>query len=119
VVDAAGRLRGVRVVRTQLDQPGADGRRSPRPIAGSEHILPADWVVEAIGQQASAELKASLNGLRFTQQGRLWVDPETMETSRPGVFAAGDIINGGATVVQAVGEGTRAARSLDQYLRRK
>jgi NADPH-dependent glutamate synthase beta subunit-like oxidoreductase/2,4-dienoyl-CoA reductase-like NADH-dependent reductase (Old Yellow Enzyme family) len=119
VVDAAGRLTGLRVVRTQLDQPGADGRRTPRPIAGSEHVLPADWVVEAIGQQASAELKASLNGVRFTNQGVLWVDPETLETSRPGVFAAGDIINGGATVVQAVAEGTRAARSLDQYLRRK
>jgi NADPH-dependent glutamate synthase beta subunit-like oxidoreductase/2,4-dienoyl-CoA reductase-like NADH-dependent reductase (Old Yellow Enzyme family) len=117
VVDAEGRLTGLKVVRTRLGPPGADGRRTPEPLAGSEHVLPADLVIEAIGQRVSEELKAALPGLRFTRRGLLRTKEGTLETARAGVFAAGDIINGGATVVQAVAEGARAAREIDAFLR--
>jgi NADPH-dependent glutamate synthase beta subunit-like oxidoreductase/2,4-dienoyl-CoA reductase-like NADH-dependent reductase (Old Yellow Enzyme family) len=117
VLDAEGGLTGLKVVRTRLGPPGPDGRRTPQPIAGSEHVLPADLVIEAIGQQVSEELKQALPGLRFTSRGLLWTREGTLETSRPAVFAAGDIINGGTTVVQAVAEGARAAREIDAYLR--
>jgi glutamate synthase (NADPH/NADH) small chain len=116
VADDEHRLTGVRVVRTRLREPGADGRRQPIPIAGSEHFLPADLVVEAIGQRVSGHLRVALGGLRFTGRGLLWTKAGSLETSRRGVFAAGDIVNGGTTVVQAVAEGARAAREIDAYL---
>jgi NADPH-dependent glutamate synthase beta subunit-like oxidoreductase/2,4-dienoyl-CoA reductase-like NADH-dependent reductase (Old Yellow Enzyme family) len=117
-VDDARKLIGLKVVRTRLGEPGPDGRRTPRPIPGSEHVLTADLVVEAIGQQVDLELEQALAGLRFTDHGLLWTRTDTLETSRPGVFGAGDIVNGGTTVVQAVGEGARAARQIDIWLRR-
>jgi len=103
------------VIRTRLGEPGPDGRRKPVEIPGSEHVLPADWVVEAIGQEADEELRRALPGVRF-ERGLIWTQAGTLATSRPGVFAAGDIVNGGTTVVQAVAEGTRAARELDAWL---
>jgi NADPH-dependent glutamate synthase beta subunit-like oxidoreductase/2,4-dienoyl-CoA reductase-like NADH-dependent reductase (Old Yellow Enzyme family) len=117
VVDDAGELTGVRVVRTRLGPAGPDGRRSPQPIPGTEHVLPADLVVEAIGQRAEERLQRALTGVRFTGRGLVWTEGSTLATSRPGVFAAGDLVNGGTTVVQAVAEGARAAREIDTYLR--
>jgi NADPH-dependent glutamate synthase beta subunit-like oxidoreductase len=93
-----------------------DGRRKPNPIPGSEHALTADLVVEAMGQRVDVEIERALTGLRFDEHGLLWTNRETLETSRPGVFAAGDIVNGGSTVVQAVAEGARAAREMDKWL---
>ena len=116
-LDRDGRLAGLRVVRTSLGAAGADGRREPRPIAGSEHVLPADLVVEALGQRVGAEVRLALAGMRFTDRGLVWTRDGTLETSLRGVFAAGDIVNGGTTVVQAVAEGARAAREIDAYLR--
>jgi NADPH-dependent glutamate synthase beta subunit-like oxidoreductase/2,4-dienoyl-CoA reductase-like NADH-dependent reductase (Old Yellow Enzyme family) len=117
VTDEEGRLTGLKVIRTRLGAPGEDGRRRPEPLAGSEHLLPADLAVEAIGQRVGDELMAALTGVRLTRAGLVWTRKGTLETSREGVFAAGDIINGGATVVQAVAEGARAAREIDSYLK--
>ncbi len=117
VADAAGRLSGVKVARTRLSSPGADGRRTPELIAGSEHVLPADLVVEAIGQSAAEDLKAALAGVAFNRKGLIATPDGSLATSREGVWAAGDIVNGGTTVVQAVAEGTRAAHEIDAWLR--
>lgn len=116
LIDDEGKLTGLRVVRTHLGQPGADGRRQPVPIDGSEHVLPADLVIEALGQRTSTGLRTAFGGLRFTERGLLWTEEASLRTSRAGVFAAGDIVNGGTTVVQAVAEGARAAREIDAYL---
>jgi NADPH-dependent glutamate synthase beta subunit-like oxidoreductase/2,4-dienoyl-CoA reductase-like NADH-dependent reductase (Old Yellow Enzyme family) len=116
VADARGRLTGLKVVRTKLGRPDASGRRAPKPIPGSEHVLPADLVIEALGQQLDDALKPALSGVRLTKDGLVWVHEDTLETSRPGVFAAGDLVNGGTTVVQAVAEGARAARQIDEFL---
>jgi len=116
LTDGARKLGGLSVVRTRLGEPGADGRRKPVPIEGSEHVLPANLVVEALGQRASTHLQAALGGVRFTGQGLIWTSEGSLMTSRRGVFAAGDIVNGGTTVVQAVAEGARAAREIDVYL---
>jgi NADPH-dependent glutamate synthase beta subunit-like oxidoreductase len=81
--------------------------------------MPADLVVEAIGQQLGPELTAALARLRLTGDGLVWTRSGSFETSLSGVYAAGDIINGGTTVVQAVGEGARAAREIDAWLRER
>jgi NADPH-dependent glutamate synthase beta subunit-like oxidoreductase/2,4-dienoyl-CoA reductase-like NADH-dependent reductase (Old Yellow Enzyme family) len=118
VVDEHGRLAGLKVVRTRLVK--VEGSRAkPEPLPGSEHLLPANIVVEAIGQQADEELRQALQGVRFTENGLIETRPGSLATSRPGVWAAGDIVNGGTTVVQAVAEGTRAAIELDAWLRSK
>ncbi|MGE5569845.1 MAG: FAD-dependent oxidoreductase [Rhodospirillales bacterium] len=117
ILDEKGNLTGLKVARTKLGEPDASGRRRPENIPGSEHVLPASLVVEAIGQQIDPELAAALPGVRVTSRGLIWTRDGTLETSRRGVFAAGDIVNGGTTVVQAVAEGARVAREIDQFLR--
>lgn len=117
VTDPDGRLTGLKVVRTRLGAPDASGRRRPEEIPDSEHVLPTRLVIEAIGQQIGPELAEALPGVRVTARGLLWTREGTFETSRRAVFAAGDIVNGGTTVVRAVAEGTRAARELDRFLR--
>jgi glutamate synthase (NADPH/NADH) small chain len=110
---------GLKVVRTRLSVAGKDSRRTVEPVPGSEHSMPADLVVEAIGQQLGPELTAALARLRLTGDGLVWTRTGSFETSLSGVYAAGDIINGGTTVVQAVGEGARAAREIDAWLRER
>jgi NADPH-dependent glutamate synthase beta subunit-like oxidoreductase len=114
--DQEGKLSRVRVVRTRLGEAGPDGRRVPKAVPGSEHVLPAELAVEAIGQRVAAPVRQALAGVRFTEEGRIWTVNGSLATSRDGVFAAGDIVNGGTTVVQAVAEGARAAREIDAYL---
>lgn len=113
VVDYENNLKGLRVVRTILGSTDKSGRRSPIPISESEHILPADFVIESIGQTIDKNLKSALNGIEFTDNDLIRVEPDTLQTSRPYIFAAGDIINGGGTVVRAVSDGIRIAKQID------
>ncbi|HOW65147.1 MAG TPA: FAD-dependent oxidoreductase, partial [Verrucomicrobiota bacterium] len=89
-----GEVTGLRVVRTALGAVDEDGRRRPEVLAGSEHVIPADWIIEALGQRIESGLFSALNGVAITDKGLIQVNPETLETTRSGVFAAGDIING-------------------------
>jgi len=109
-------LTAVEVVRTHLGEPDASGRRRPENTPGSEHLIPCDLVVEAIGQVLDEHLRDALPGVEFTRSGRIVTRPGSLATSREKVYAAGDIVNGGSTVVQAVAEGTRAAREINQQL---
>ena len=102
-----GRLTGIECVRMELGEPDTGGRARPEPIPGSEHVVPAQTAIIAIGQQARPEFADVLEGL----------DPETGRTAQPGFYAAGDATNGGATVVEAVREGKLAARTVDIDLR--
>jgi len=113
VTGEAGRLTGLRVVRTRLGAPDASGRRRPENVAGSEHVMPCDMVVEAIGQGLESKLRAALPGVELTRGGLVVTQPGTQATTRSGVYAAGDLVNGGSTVVEAVAEGTRAAREMN------
>jgi glutamate synthase (NADPH) small chain len=117
VTDAQGRLIGLKVMRTRLGSPDSRGRRAPLPLPGTEHVIPADLVIEAFGQEMDADVQRALKSIRLTDEGLVWLQPGSMQTSRPGVFAAGDLVNGGATVAQAVAEGTWAARDIDRFLR--
>lgn len=105
-----GRVTGVRVARTILGKPDDSGRRRPEVVAGSESVIEVDLVLEALGQRISADAERLLGGLRLSR-GLIEVD-ECGRTSMPKVYAGGDIINGGATVVRAVAEGVRAAQGI-------
>ncbi|MGC8830834.1 MAG: FAD-dependent oxidoreductase [Verrucomicrobiia bacterium] len=119
VCDENNNLKGLRVVRTILGSPDKSGRRAPVPIPNTEHILPADLVIEAIGQTIDEETKKGLTGVILTREGLIAVDKETLETSYPYVFAAGDVINGGGTVVRAVSDGMRIGAQLNKLFAEK
>jgi dihydropyrimidine dehydrogenase (NAD+) subunit PreT len=110
----ASRLEGVECLRMELGEPDESGRRRPEPVPGSEFTLPADCAIKAIGQQPRAELLDWVDGLEL-RRGTLAVD-EDGRTGNPKFFAAGDVTNGGATVVEAVGGAKRAARAIDEWL---
>jgi glutamate synthase (NADPH/NADH) small chain len=107
---------GIKCVRMELGEPDASGRARPVPIAGSEFTVPCEVVVIAVGTRANPLLTATCADLRLNKWGNIIVDDKGM-TSLPGVFAGGDIVRGAATVILAMGDGKRAAKSIDEYLR--
>lgn len=110
VPDGRGRAVGLVCVKTALGPLDQSGRRSPRPIAGTEFTLDVDMVVRALGQKKLAFL-CEIPGLEL-DRGKVVVNRETMQTSNPKYFAGGDCVNGGAEVVDAVAHGKRAARGI-------
>lgn len=113
VLEEDGRVAGIECIHMQLGEPDSSGRRRPVPIPGSEFAIDADTVIAAIGQNVDAEGL----GVERTRWGSVAVDPLTLETSLPGVFAGGDAVLGPASVVDAVGAGIQAADSIHRYLR--
>jgi glutamate synthase (NADPH/NADH) small chain len=114
-----GRLTGARVASTSLGDPDASGRRSPLTDQGTARVLAVDLAIEAIGQAPPSDLAEWLPGVALTDRGLIAVEDGSTRTSREGVYAGGDIVNGGATVVQAVAEGVRAAEEIARDLRRR
>ena len=107
---------GLKCVRMQLGEPDASGRARPIVIPGSEFVVPCDVVVVAIGTRANPLLTATCPDLKLNKWGNIIVDDKGM-TSIPGVFAGGDIVRGAATVILAMGDGKRAGKAMDGYLR--
>ena len=112
--DGKGSARGLRCVRMTLGEPDASGRRRPVAVPGSEFDFEADLVVYAIGTNANP-IMGQTSGLKLDERGYIATDDE-LATSLAGVFAGGDIVTGAATVIQAMGAGRRAARSMKRYL---
>jgi glutamate synthase (NADPH/NADH) small chain len=106
---------GLKCIRMSLGEPDASGRAKPVPVPGSEFVLPCDVVVVAIGTRANPLLTATCPELQLNRRGNIVVDEAGM-TNLPGVFAGGDIVRGSATVILAMGDGKRAAASIDKYL---
>jgi glutamate synthase (NADPH/NADH) small chain len=115
--DERGRVTGVRCVQMELGEAGADGRRQVTPIGGSEFVIDASMVVIAVGTSANPLIQSTTPDLKTTRKNYIEADPETLKTSKEGVFAGGDIVTGGATVILAMGAGRRAAKAIDEYLR--
>lgn len=114
ILGDGGYVTGVELVRTKLaDESGRRARVASVP--GSEFVLRADMIVKALGQQPLAEFTSGINGLKV-EQGRVVVDPATMQTSVPGLYAGGDCVNGGAEIVNAVQHGKIAAGAIDALL---
>ena len=115
--DDRSRVNTIRCIRMVLGEPDKSGRRSPIPIEGSEFDLEVDTVVFAVGQGANPLIRSTTPDLPVSKRGLIIVDPETGASQKPGVFAGGDIVTGGATVISAMGAGRRAARAIDEYLK--
>ena len=108
---------GVEVLKMELGEPDASGRRSPQPIAGSEYVIPCDLVIPAIGQDPDLDyLEQGDYGIKKTRWNSIVTNGGTMMTDNEGVFAGGDCEYGAMTVVVAVGHGRRAARTMHRYL---
>jgi glutamate synthase (NADPH/NADH) small chain len=113
--DDQGWVRAVRCLKMELGEPDASGRRRPIPIKGSEFEIPCQVFVEAIGTKANPLLTQTTPGLEVNKWGNIIIDENNM-TSIPGVFAGGDIVRGGATVILAMGDGKDSAVSMHKYL---
>ncbi len=111
-----GRAVGLECLETRLGPPDESGRRRPEPVEGSEHVIPAGTIIPAIGQKVEAPWASQNPDLAWTSRGTVRVDPATMQTSMPRVFAAGDAVTGPATVVEAVGAGRRAAEAIRRFI---
>lgn len=111
-----GKVTALRCLRAQLGEPDASGRRRPVPVEGSDHELEVDCVIAAIGQAIDPEGLDCLDGLTWSKRGTLKTNTATMETTQEGVFAAGDVVSGPATVIEAIGMGKVAADAIDRYL---
>ncbi len=112
-----GWVTGVRCLRMALGEPDQSGRRRPIPIEGSDFVIPADVVVVAIGNGPNPLIPRTCPQIRTNKWGNIIADPLTGKTTMRGVWAGGDIVLGAATVILAMGEGRKAARSIDEYLR--
>jgi glutamate synthase (NADPH/NADH) small chain len=113
--DGKGNVRAMRCIRMELGEPDDSGRRRPVPVPGSEYEFETDQIVFAIGTNANPIIGQTSN-LRLNKRGYIGTD-DTLATSMAGVFAGGDIVTGAATVIEAMGAGRKAARSMKNYLR--
>ncbi len=116
--DEKGWVKGLLCQRMQLGEPDASGRRRPVPIEGDTFVLDVDVVVNAVGTRANPLLTATAPDLKLNKWGNIETD-ERGATSLPGVFAGGDIVRGGATVILAMGDGKMAAQAIDEYLKQQ
>ena len=114
--DDKGWLNGVKIQKMELGEPDSSGRRRPIPIPGSDYTLPIDMAVISIGNGSNPIIQKSTPDLQYNKWGNILVDENTMKTSKEGVFAGGDIVTGGATVILAMGAGRKAAKAIHEYL---
>jgi glutamate synthase (NADPH/NADH) small chain len=106
---------GIECIRMELGEPDASGRRRPIPIPGSEFVVDIDMAVVAIGQSANPIVASTATGVDTNARGYFIADDDG-RTTKPGVFAGGDIVTGAATVILAIGAGKKAARAMHDYL---
>ncbi|MGV8074581.1 MAG: NADPH-dependent glutamate synthase [Syntrophobacteraceae bacterium] len=114
--DDEGRVKALEVIRMELGEPDASGRRRPIPVKGSEFLIECDTVVPSLGNSPNPLIPMTTPDIKTTRWGTLDCDPDTLETSKKGVFAGGDIVTGAATVISAMGAGKTAAASIHEYL---
>jgi formate dehydrogenase (NADP+) beta subunit len=116
ILSEEGKMAGLKCVRMELGEQDYTGRRRPVPVADSEFDLAADTLIPAIGQASNLDFISSDDGIEITRRGTIKVDKQTMMTTRPGVFAAGDAVSGPLTVVHGLAGGKRAARMIHDYV---
>lgn len=117
--DENGRVKSMKIQKMELGEPDSSGRRRPVPMEGSEFIIDVDTVVVSVGVSPNPLIPAALSELKCTDWGTIIVDKETMQSSVPEIFAGGDIVRGGATVILAMGDGRTAAAGMHKYIQEK
>jgi len=113
-----GRVTHMELQVMELGEPDASGRRSPVEIPGCTEMLEVDEVVVSVGVSPNPLIPQSVNGLEVTKWGTIVVNNETMQTDIPMIFAGGDIVRGGATVILAMGDGRKAAAAMDEWVKK-
>jgi formate dehydrogenase beta subunit len=109
------RVTGIECLKMTLTEPDATGRRSPKPVEGSEFVVQADAVILAIGE--APDISFLPKEVETTESNTIAVEPFTVTSSMPGVFAGGDCVSGPASVIEAILAGRRAAEQIDQFLK--
>ena len=117
--DENGRVNKMKVQKMELGEPDDSGRRRPVPIEGSEYFIDVDTVIVSVGVSPNPLIPASLKDLKVTRWSTIVVDEDTMQSSIPDIFAGGDIVRGGATVILAMGDGRKAAAGMHKYITEK
>ena len=116
VGDDIGWVKGMEIIKQELGEPDASGRRRPVPVEGSNYILDVETVIIAIGQSPNPLIRHTTPGLECQKWGGIIVNEETMESSKENVYAGGDTVTGAATVILAMGAGKKAAAAIDEKL---
>ncbi len=116
LADENGRVRSMRLQRMELGEPDESGRRSPVPVEGDIVEVAVDEVIVSVGVSPNPLIPNSIDGLEVTRRGTLAVNDETLRTSLPAVYAGGDIVRGGATVILAMGDGRKAAAAMAEAI---
>ena len=117
IADEKGAVKQVVLQKMQLGEPDASGRRRPEPIPGATETLDIDMAIVAVGVSPNPIVPTSIQGLELGRKNTIVVN-EAMQTNIPCIFAGGDIVRGGATVILAMGDGRRAASSMHEYLQK-
>lgn len=117
LADEKGAVKAVVLQKMQLGEPDASGRRSPEPIPGATETLNIDMAIVAVGVSPNPIVPTSIQGLELGRKNTIVVN-EGMQTNIPCIFAGGDIVRGGATVILAMGDGRKAAASMHEYLQK-
>ncbi len=116
--DERGRVKRMRLQKMALGEPDASGRRRPVPIEGAIETVDVDEVIVSVGVSPNPLIPHAFQGLEISKKGTIVVDGDSMRSTLDDVYAGGDIVRGGATVILAMGDGRRAAASMDVSLRK-
>ena len=119
LVDENGWVKGIRIIKMELGEPDASGRRSPVEIPGSEYEIEADTVIMSLGTSPNPLISSTTKGLEINRRKCIVATEDTGATSKEGVYAGGDAVTGAATVILAMGAGKAAAKGIDEYLSAK
>ncbi|RHU24230.1 NADPH-dependent glutamate synthase [Parabacteroides sp. TM07-1AC] len=117
--DERGRVKQMRLQKMELGEPDASGRRRPVPIEGAIDTIDVDEVIVSVGVSPNPLIPRAFSGLEVSKWGTIVVDQDTMRSALPDVYAGGDIVRGGATVILAMGDGRKAAAAMDAALQGK
>ncbi len=112
-----GRVTHMLLQKMQLGESDASGRRSPIAIEGATELIEVDMVIVSVGVSPNPLVPQSIQGLEVSRKGTVIVNENSMQTNIPAIFAGGDIVRGGATVILAMGDGRKAAAAMDEYLK--
>ena len=119
LVDENGHVKGMKVVKMELGEPDASGRRRPVEIPGSEYDMDVDTVIMSLGTSPNPLISSTTKGLEVNKRRCIIAEEETGKTSKDGVYAGGDAVTGAATVILAMGAGKAGAKGIDEYLKNK